>query len=155
MSSPRLHTEFACTARVALGEPIVLGAGPEGLRRFVPILGGTVSGPLLQGIVLPAGGDSQLVRADEVLAVEARYVIESSDGVRIGVTNRGLRHGPAALIARMNQGETVDPSDYYFRTLAQFEAPLGSAQDWVNKTVFVGTAERQSAAAIIHFFRIL
>jgi len=155
VSSPRLHTEFVCTARVSLGEPIVLGSGPEGLRRFVPILGGTVSGPLLQGNVLPAGGDSQVVRADAVLAVEARYVIELSDGVRIGVTNRGLRHGPAALIARMNQGERVDPSDYYFRTFAQFEAPLGSAHDWVNKTVFAGTAERQPAAAIIHFFRVL
>jgi hypothetical protein len=39
--------------------------------------------------------------------------------------------------------------------MAQFEAPLGSSAEWTNKSVFVGSAEREADAAIIHFFRVL
>lgn len=155
MSSPLLNTEYACTARVLLGDPIVVGQVPLGLRRYVPILGGTVSGPRLSGRILPAGGDSQVMRADQVLAVEASYLIETDDGVRIAVLNRGLRHGPPEVMTRLSAGQTPEASEYYFRTAAQFEAPLGSAYEWVNKTLFAATAERRPDAAVVHFFRIL
>jgi hypothetical protein len=138
-----IRTEPAFTARVTLGSPIVIGHGPEGLRRFVPITGGTVDGPQLTGTVLGVGGDSQVVRADEVLAVEARYVIRTHDGVTIDV------------IARLAAGAVVAPQEYYFRTVAQFEAPLGSPYDWLNRSLFLGTAERRIDAAIVHFHRVL
>lgn len=149
-----LQSAFVCTARVSLGELIVVGPCPLGLRRYVPILGGTVSGPLLNGRVL-VGGDSQVLRADLVLAVDASYLIETHDGVRIGVVNRGIRHGPAEVIARLSGGQPVQPGEYYFRTAAQFEAPVGSPYEWVNKTLFAATAEREPNTAIVHFFRIL
>jgi len=150
-----LHTEYAFTARVTLSPTIVIGQSPDGLRRYVPIVGGTVDGPLLQGSVLGAGGDFQVLRADHVLAVDARYVIRTTDGVNVAVVNRGIRHGPADVIARLTSGQRVNPDEYHFRTAAQFEAPLGSSAAWLNKSVFVGSAEREADAAIIHFFRVL
>ena len=33
------------------------------------------------------------------------------------MTYRGMRHGPAAVMERLNRGDTVDPSEYYFRTV--------------------------------------
>jgi Protein of unknown function (DUF3237) len=154
-SQPELATEFAFTARVALAPPVAIGDGPEGLRRFIPIEGGPVSGPLLTGRVLEGSGDWQVVRPDGVLKAEARYTLETSDGVLIACTNRGIRHAPPDIMAKLMRGEPVPVDSYYFRTSAQFEAPLGSKYEWMNRAMFAGKAEREPNTAIIHFFRIL
>jgi hypothetical protein len=153
--TPPLRTEYAFTARVSVGTAVIVGEGPQGLRRYVAITGGSVDGPLLHGKVLAAGGDSQVLRTDGVLVARAEYVIQTQDGVSVAVLNRGLRWGPAEVMARLSRGEPVAPEDYYFRTAAQFEAPLGSPYEWLNKTVFVATAERNAEAAIVHFYRVL
>jgi hypothetical protein len=155
LDPPALRTEYAFTARAALAPTIVVGRGPEGLRRYVPILGGTVQGPMLQGEILSAGGDSQLLRADDVLDVEARYVIRTSDGINVNVLNRGMRHGPPDVIARLASGEKVAAVEYHFRTVARFEAPLGSPYEWLNKALFICSAEREPNTAIVHFFKLL
>ena len=150
-----LKTEYAFTARVQVDAPVIIGQGAEGLRRYVPITGGEVKGPMLSGRILNASGDWQVVRPDDVLALEAKYVLETADGVKISVVNRGLRHGPAAVIARMGRGEPVPPSEYYFRTAALFDAPRGSKYEWLNQTLFVATAEREANLVIVHFYRVL
>jgi hypothetical protein len=155
MNEQVLKTEYAFTARVSVDSPTVVGNGPEGLRRFVAILGGTICGPLLTGKVLAGSGDWQVLRADGVLNVEARYTLETSDGVLIACTNRGIRHGPPDIMARLMRGEPVPTDSYYFRTTAQFEAPLGSPYEWMNRAMFAGKAEREPNAAIVHFFRVL
>jgi hypothetical protein len=152
---PELNLDFAFTVRATLEQPIVVGQAPDGLRRFVPITGGSFSGPLLTGKVVPGSGDWQIVRSDGALNAEARYTLETEDGVRVSVTNRGIRHAPPDVMARLTRGELVAPTDYYFRTAATFEAPVGSAHEWLNRTLFVATAEREPNTAIIHFFRVL
>jgi hypothetical protein len=152
---PELNLEFAFTVRASLEAPVVIGNGPEGLRRFIPIKGGTFSGPLLNGKVVPGSGDWQVVRPDGALKVEARYTLETTDGTLIAVNNRGIRHAAPDVMEKLTRGELVPPASYYFRTAATFEAPVGSACDWVNRTMFVATAEREPNAAIIHFFRLL
>ena len=47
--------EFIGQVEVAVGPPLVVGAGPAGERRIVPILGGRVSGPRLAGRSWPVG----------------------------------------------------------------------------------------------------
>ena len=150
-----LKTEYAFTARAAVAAPTTVGNGPEGLRRFIAILGGTVSGPLFNGKVLAGSGDWQVVRADGVLNVEARYTLEAPDGVLIACTNRGIRHAPPDIMAKLMRGEPVPNDSYYFRTSAQFEAPVGSPYEWLNKAMFAGKAEREPNTAIVHFFRIV
>jgi hypothetical protein len=150
-----LRAELVFEARVLVDPPVVVGTGPHGLRRIVPITGGIVSGPRLNGKVIPGGADWQVVRAsDDVLEIEAKYTLESHDGVRIMVTNRGVRRGPKEVIDKLARGEAVDPALYYFRTTAQFEAPTDSAYAWLNRSIFVGVAERQASAAIIRFFEV-
>jgi hypothetical protein len=151
-----LKTEYVATAYVRVAAPIVIGQGGNGLRRYVPITGGEVQGPMLKGKVLAAGGDLQVFRtSDEVLDLEATYILESDDGVKISVVNGGYRHGPADVIARMGRGEAVAPTEYYFRTTARLDAPKGSKYDWVNRTLFISTAERQADLVIVHFYRVL
>jgi uncharacterized protein DUF3237 len=152
---PEIKLDFAFTVRASLEAPIVIGPAPDGLRRFVPITGGSFSGPLLSGKVVPGSGDWQIVRSDGALNAEARYILETGDGVRIAVNNRGVRHAAADVMAQLNRGELVPASSYYFRTSATFEAPVGCQHEWVNRTLFVATAEREPSTAIIHFFRVL
>ena len=152
--APSATTEFALEARVAVQAPLVVGPSSHGLRRVVPITGGTFEGPNIRGRVVPGGADWQFVRPDGVLAVEARYTLQTADSVLIMVTNRGVRRGPPEVMARLGRGEPVDPSEYYFRTTAEFEAPLASKYAWLNESVFVGVAERQRDAAIIRFYRV-
>jgi hypothetical protein len=142
--------EFVFEVSAHVDRPLVVGHTSHGLRRVVPILGGTVAGPRLNGTVLPGGADWQYVRADGVLALEARYTIRTADGTLIPVINRGMRHGPADVIERITRGEAVPPGSYYFRTVAEFEAPVGPL-DWLNKALFLGLAERRPDAAIVRF----
>ncbi|HTE40117.1 MAG TPA: DUF3237 domain-containing protein [Steroidobacteraceae bacterium] len=149
-----LQTEFAFEARVTVDKPLAIGQSSHGLRRVIPITGGTVSGPLLKGKVVSGGADWQFVRPDGVLEVQAKYTLQTDDGVLILVDNRGIRHASPAVMERLTKGENVPASEYYFRTSAIFEAPLGSKYEWLNRAVFIGVAERQPDAAIIRFYRI-
>jgi hypothetical protein len=58
-------------------------------------------------------------------------------------------------MARLSQGEKVAPEEYYLRTAVQFEAPLGSRHEWLDKAMFVATAERHAKSAIVHFYCVL
>jgi hypothetical protein len=147
-------TELAFEARVTVESPLVVGPSSHGLRRVVPITGGTFEGPNIRGRVVPGGADWQFVRPDGVLVVEARYTLQTSDSVLIMVTNRGLRRASQSVMDRLGRGAPVDPSEYYFRTTAEFEAPLGSRYEWLNQSVFVGVAERRPDAAIVRFYRV-
>jgi hypothetical protein len=149
-----VQTEFVFEARVLVDKPLVIGQSSHGLRRVVPIIGGTFAGPGIKGRVVSGGADWQFVRPDGVLDVQAKYTLETDDGVLIMVDNRGLRHASPAVMERLTKGEMVPGSEYYFRTTAQFEAPIGSKYEWLNRAVFIGVAERHPDAAVIRFYRI-
>jgi hypothetical protein len=65
-----LATEFAFEAHVTIDAPIVVGTGPQGLRRIVFITGGTFEGPRIKGTIHKGGADWQFVRADGVPQIE-------------------------------------------------------------------------------------
>ncbi|MFL6578553.1 MAG: DUF3237 domain-containing protein [Povalibacter sp.] len=150
-----VRTNFAFEARVQVDTPLIVGQSSMGLRRVVPITGGSFEGPRLRGKVVSGGADWQVVRPDGVLAVEAHYTLETDDRVLIMVTNKGVRHGPKEVIDRLTRGEAVAPSEYYFRTTAQFEVANDSKYAWLNRAIFIGVAERQPSAAIIRFYELL
>lgn len=140
-------------ARVTLAAPIELGTTPLGRRRIIGITGGSFSGPRLSGKVIPGGADWQVVRADGVADLDARYVLETGDGALIYVENRGLRHGPAEVIARLARGEDVDPALYYMRTAPRFETS-DARYSWLNRIVCVGTGARRANAVELEFFEV-
>lgn len=149
-----VSSEFIFEARVTVAPPMVIAAGPKGLRRVIPILGGVFEGPRIRGTVLEGGADWQYVRPDDVVSLEARYTLQVDDGTLIMVINRGMRHGPPAVLERIFRGEAVDPSEYYFRTVAEFEAPAGP-HDWLNKAIFLGVARRTVTEAIVRLHQVL
>lgn len=148
---PGLDFVFGLKAR--LGELVVIGDTPEGLRRMIPIVDGTFDGPKMHGEVLGGGADWQYVRNDRVTVAEATYLLRTHDGVLIQVRNRGSRHGPPEVIQRLVDGDEVDPAEYYFRTAPTFLAPQGP-YDWLNRDVFVATAARHARAIELWLYRV-
>jgi len=140
-------------AEITLAAPQELGETPQGRRRIIGITGGRFSGERLSGRVLPGGADWQVVRADGVADLDARYTLETSDGALIYVRNRGYRHGPAEVLRRLSAGEEVDPSLYYMRTTPRFET--GAARyAWLNRLVCVATGARRAAAVELEVFEV-
>jgi hypothetical protein len=151
---PPLDLEFALELKVTIGPVIEMGASQTGVRRVVPITGGTFRGPRLSGVVLPGGADWQFVERDGLTLVDARYVIETADGVRIEIRNRGVRHASPEVLERLAAGERVDPEQYYFRTTPRFTPPEGK-YEWLKRTVFVGVAERYPDLVVVKVFEVL
>src|SRR5262245_63364405 len=116
--APPLRTEFAFEARVKVDRPMVVGESSHGVRRIVPILGGPLQGPALKGQVLAGGADWQFVRPDGAWELEARYTVQTEDGVLIMVVNRGVRYGSPEVMAKLAKGEKVDAAQVYCRTVA-------------------------------------
>jgi hypothetical protein len=138
---------------VEVGAPIEIGPTGAGRRRLIPIVGGTVEGPRLNGRVLPGGVDVQLVRDDGATEVEAHYAIELLDGTRVYVHNRGLRVASVEDTERLLRGDPVDPARVYFRSTPRFEAPAGPWR-WLMHGVFVGRGERRPDRVELEFWRL-
>ena len=115
-----------------------MGAGRAGHRRIIQIIGGSVSGPRLNGRILNLGADWQTIWADRTAELDTRYALETDDGALIEIINYGYRHGSEQVVQRIASGDAVDPADYYMRTHARLETG-DPRYAWVNRTLFVGT----------------
>lgn len=158
---PTPALEHVADLTVFVAAPIeagtITGLNSRGKRRIIPITGGTLRGPQLNGRVLAGGADFQLVVSDTAADLDARYIIEL-DGPEFGgehlyVQNRALRRGSAADIARLVRGEVVDPAAIYFRCLPSFEVSSPKLA-WLTDSLFVGTGARHPDRVEISLFRL-
>jgi hypothetical protein len=139
---------------VAEVTPVVsLGPAAFGERRFVPIVGGAVSGDEFRGKVVSGGVDWQWQRADGVLDIAAHYALQGDDGALVEVRSNGYRHGPPEVLARLARGEAVDPDEYYFRTAITFQTGAPAWQ-WLNSVMAIGRGIRTPEAAIIDVYLV-
>jgi len=148
-----LRLQRLLKAEIELAPPQELGAAPLGRRRIIGITGGRFSGERLSGRVLAGGADWQVIRADGVAELDARYTLETSDGALVYVRNRGYRHGPRHVLDKLAAGEAVDPELYYMRTTPLFET--GDARYvWLNRMICVATGARRAAAVELEVFEV-
>lgn len=138
--------------RAEVTAPIDLGVSPVGRRRVIPIIGGSIEGRI-NGRVIPGANDYQIIRSDGVLELQARYVIETSDGALIYVENNGMRNGPPDVLARQAAGEMVDPALIYFRTIPRFETADPRYQ-WLMQGLFVCSGARAPRGVEIRFYAL-
>ena len=131
----------------------VIGATPGGMRRIGVVFGGLFEGERLSGEVLDGGNDWQLVRQDGATTLDVRIALRTTDGALIGMTYRGLRHGPPDVIGRIENGEAVDPGSYYFR-IAPFFETAAPQYDWLNRVVAVGIGHRMADGPIYSVFQV-
>lgn len=118
-AAPRL--EFVFEEIVSVDKTVNVGDTPLGHRMYVPITGGTVSGPKFKGKVLPGGWDWQLQMPSGCGSLAANYMIQADDGTIVNVSNKGFFCGG------------LGAKSYWSPT---FEAPLGR-YSWMNEGTFV------------------
>jgi len=145
--SPLMHVKVTL-------EPVRdLGDTPLGRRRIIGITGGSFRGERLSGRVLAGGADWQIIRADGVADLDARYTLETADGALIYVRNHGYRHGPADVLKKLAAGEDVDPALYYMRTAPLFETG-DPRYAWLNRLICVGTGARRKNSVHLEVFEV-
>ena len=151
-----IETEFLCELTAELDRETIInvGATPQGIRQIVYVKGGTVKGPKINGEILPGGGDWVLVRPDGAAVLDVRAAIRTDDGHAIYCWYRGISMVPAEVRERMNKGESVDPSEYYFRTTPVFET-ASEKYDWLNRIVAVGIGRMTAEGVAYKVYAIL
>jgi hypothetical protein len=149
-----IRQEFAFELRVEVDAIQELGQTVKGIRRIVPITGGTFEGPAISGEVVAGGYDWQTGRSDGVTEVEARYLLKTDDGSLITIVNQGMRHGPAEVMQRLAKGEFVNPSAYYFRSIPVFET-ADTRYNWLTQSIFIATGIRLPDQVLIRVYKLL
>lgn len=149
-----IRTAPLMTMRLTVNGMQMVGATPNGGRRIGLVGGGTFEGPKLKGTILPGGADWIMARPDGSTTLDVRIVLETDDGATIGMTYRGMRHGPAEVMDKVNKGEFVDPALYYFRTAVFFET-AAPKYDWLNRVIAIGTGSRPPEGPVYDVFEVL
>ena len=134
--------ELVMTLHVELAPPLEIGDLGAGIRRVIPITGGTFEGPNIRGQVLAGGADWNLTRHDGAAELWARYTLKTDDGVLIGILNTGV------AVPQADGSVSV-------RTVPQFEV-AGERYAWLRRSIFVGILEPVSTADAVQlqFFRV-
>ncbi|VTU45131.1 DUF3237 family protein [Variovorax sp. PBL-E5] len=147
--------EFAFAFRVKFSNRVKIGTVSSGFTRgYTGVVGGDVAGPKLNGIVVPhSGGDWPAYWPNGAVEFTAFYMLQADDGTQILVKNRGFRYASPEVTARMERLDPVEPHEYYMRLCPTFEAPEGK-HDWMNRTVFIGTGNRQADHSIFRFWKV-
>jgi Protein of unknown function (DUF3237) len=152
LPEPQLSLVYRLEAR--LGEPLDLGQTALGRRRIVRQTSGTFTGPEISGRLLPgASAVWQTVQRDGTALADIRYTLQTDSGDLLYVESRGVRHGPAEVIARLARGEDVDAGEYTFRTTTQIETAAPEL-DWLNKRVFISVGGRLPAGVIYETYLV-
>jgi hypothetical protein len=138
---------------VRIAEPIEIGRIAGNLRRVIPIAGGEVLGPRIRGKVLAGGADFQVMRADGVTDLHARYAIETEERHLIYVENSGVRYGQPELMEKLRRGEMVDPALIYFRTTPRFET-AAPGYEWLMRNLFICSGARYPDRVEMRFFQV-
>jgi hypothetical protein len=133
--------QYAFTLKVDLAPPHEYGITNAGNKRYIPITGGTVTGPKLQGEILPRGGDWNTVQHNGVVHLYARYSIKAVDGTVIGIINEGRGRASEELMGKVFQEGIREGEEgsggWYTKTSPTFEVVPGP-HDWLVSTCFVG-----------------
>jgi hypothetical protein len=159
VAPPRM--QFAFRIRILFKERVRFApTTPNGGRVYVPPAGGDISGPRLQGRVIPySGADWARSRIGFGAQLNAHYMLEASDGTPIYLHNRGYLYGrdndgkalpPTGM--ETNQRDTDAggkttwriPKDNYFICTPEFDCPVGP-HDWLTRLVVVGRGRRVPA----------
>ena len=139
--------------REAVPPLYVVGQTPNAFRRIGVVVGGAFEGERLSGEVV-SGNDWQDVRNDDCTKLNVRLLLRTRDGALIVMTYECLRAGSADILAMLDRGETVDPTNYYFRFVALFETSARE-YDWINRIVAVGIGARLADGPLYNVFEIL
>lgn len=157
MSLPAPSLRHVCDLSVTVSQPIeagqTQGLSTRGKRRIIPITGGTVRGRI-NGTVLSAGADFQMITSDTTADLDARYILRLDDASHVYVHNTALRRASPEDVAKLVRGEAVDPARVYFRCVPRFEVE-NPALLWLTQSIFIGTATRSPDGVELSIYEVM
>lgn len=131
------QTPFA-TFKVDVADVVNFANHAIGDRRMVPITGGTVSGQIGNGVVLP-GSDWQWAHADGTIRLDAHYALQLDSGEQVEVESRGIR-------------VVCDDGRVYFRTSIRLTT-VADRPD-VNHRLFTSVGTRLANQVILDLYPV-
>lgn len=140
------------TLDVDFASMTTIGQTPAGLRRIAPVTGGTFSGERLSGTVRN-GADWVLNRADGVMVIDVRLVLDTPDGAAIYLTYQGRFLASSEAMTRFAKGALLAPDEYSLAISAKFECGHPDYA-WLNNVVAVGTGEQTRTGPIYQIFAV-
>jgi hypothetical protein len=149
-----LHLKPLFAFQIDVKPAYVIGATPWSDRRVGEITGGYFEGERLRGRFLSGGSDWQTVRNDGAWTLDVRLVMETDDKQLIGMTYRGIRHGPKDVLDAIARGEEVSPTSYYLRAVPFFETS-SEKYGWLNRLISVAIGHRGAKGVIYQVFEVL
>jgi hypothetical protein len=132
---------------------LVVGDTPDAFRRVGIVQGGTFEGERLSGEIV-TGNDWQTYRRDNCLKLDVRMVLRTTDGALIVMTYTCYRAGRAEALEMLDKGVPVDPAEYYFRMIPQFETSA-ARYDWINRILAIGIGSRLADGPLYNVFEVL
>jgi Protein of unknown function (DUF3237) len=141
---PDIKTEFLFAITLEV-DVLNLGDTPYG-----SLGAGSFEGPKLKGMVVPGGACWMLMRRDDVLEIEARITLETDDKQQIYMNWKAFRYGPKEVIDRLNRGEAIEPSTYYFRA-----TPSSEKYNWLNRICSIAAGSRSARGRTFEVFQVL
>ena len=154
LPAPKLEPAFEI--HLALGKPTDVGNTTAAGMRRVTLSTGTIEGTGahagVKGKVL-RGADYQIIRPDGLTELDAHYVVQMDNGDMLYITQKGMRHGPADIMAKLAAGENVDQTKIYFHAALTVETASKSLE-WMARSIFVTVGERLPTEAVMHVYRV-
>jgi len=144
--------ELLCEVALETALPQAIGETPHGNRQVVPVTGGAIAGPRLQGKVL-AGSDWILARPDGVRELDARMIWQTEDGALLYVTYHGYRTKVSEGLPRWMAGEHSAPSEYYHLITLHFETSAAEYA-WLQQVVVIGTGALMQGGVSYQVFAV-
>ena len=108
--------------------------------------GGTVSGPIFNGVICPGGVDTQRVNLSGIRHMSARYVLEGTDS-----------NGEHCHIFVENNGwfdESGKP-EVPFKTVPTFVTDSKALAPYLHQNKFIGEGTPSEQGVIIRFYEII
>ncbi len=138
---PAPSLTFLCDMELTVEGAHLPGKTPNGNRRIICVIGGSLRGDKLTAEVVPGGDDWITVQEDGTIIQDVRILLRTNDGELILMAYRGIRTGDLEVLERLDNNEEVDPDEYYFRTAPIFET-ASSKYSWLNRRLFVSRGIR-------------
>lgn len=139
---------------IDFGSVSIIGDVPAGLRRIVPVSGGTFTGDRLNGEVLPGGYDWVINRPDGVMLIDVRLTLKTDDDALIYLTYQGRFLADMSVMAKLGQGKALAASDYSLLMAAKFECGA-EKYNWLNNVIAVGRGEQSRGGATYKIYEMI
>ncbi|KAJ3523223.1 hypothetical protein NM208_g12534 [Fusarium decemcellulare] len=126
-------------------------------RLVLPIRGGSVNGPRINGIIVDRSGAdwAQVINPKKSFTrLNALYTLRTDDGVNILVKAKGIYRSGPGVEDKVAEKDTVTQDEVEYFTHLRFEAPGESPYGWMNGIVAIGVMTMWEGKPVIDCYRL-